>query len=484
MASLAHCHGLAALPEMYPERRQTCRKCREWSSGKRIGCVSQQEGFHKLKLCRPFDDRQWRVGREKRLLTQAQAEAQISTPPPPPPIDGDLLEVMCEYGAEVCDATGEVLSFGDDSEALTAAYAGSAVFDMSHFGRIRVTGDDRLRFLHNQSTADFQSRKPGEGLETVFVTNTARTIDLATAWIMETAVILTVSPSKRLDIAAMLEKYIFFADKVTVADISEQTCHLALIGPKCDEALLKLGLGGLIGKPEGTHSHFNFQGSPVTVAVGSGLASPGFQLLLAPEVAAAVWTALVSTGGAVPMGTRVWEALRVRQGRPAPAKELTDEVNPLEAGLWKAISTTKGCYIGQETIARLITYDGVKQQLRGFLLDGWADPGTPIIMGGSKVGKLTSCVELGPSPPGKEQLILSNEEGNLMPGATHIGLGYVKRVKQQKPATSDAKEAVEASVLEVAQGEDSAAAEADIGGVRARLVDSLPYLQHSLVGKA
>lgn len=58
---------------------------------------------------------------------------------------------------------------------------------------------------------------------------------------------------------------------------------------------------------------------------------------------------------AVPLGDRVWEQLRIQQGRPAPDQELTEDYNPLEAGLWQTISFEKGCYIGQETIARLNT---------------------------------------------------------------------------------------------------------------------------------
>ena len=100
------------------------------------------------------------------------------------------------------------------------------------------------------------------------------------------------------------------------------------------------------------------------------------------------------------MGDRIWEQLRIQQGRPTPDRELTDDYNPLEAGLWKTISFEKGCYIGQETIARLNTYKGVKQQLWGVRLQATVEPGTVVRVGEEKVGKLTSFTETDQGPFG------------------------------------------------------------------------------------
>ncbi|MBD0362306.1 MAG: folate-binding protein, partial [Coleofasciculus sp. C3-bin4] len=115
--------------------------------------------------------------------------------------------------------------------------------------------------------------------------------------------------------------------------------------------------------------------------------------------AAKLWKTLTAAG-AIPMGDRVWEQLRIEQGRPTPDHELTDDYNPLEAGLWQTISFDKGCYIGQETIARLNTYKGVKQQLWGVRLSAPAEPGSVITVEGDKVGKLTSFTETDQGPFG------------------------------------------------------------------------------------
>ncbi|MBE9036427.1 CAF17-like 4Fe-4S cluster assembly/insertion protein YgfZ [aff. Roholtiella sp. LEGE 12411] len=292
-----------------------------------------------------------------------------------------------------------------DAAAIEAARVGVAICDRSHWGRIKVSGDDRLNFLHNQSTNNFQILKPGQGCDTVFVTSTARTIDLVTAYVREDAVILLVSPHRRQFLMEWLDKYIFFADKVELSDIKEYTNTFSLIGPGSDAVMEKLGISELIGQPYASHQVYTIPPAEgVRIAVGSGLAAPGYTFTFPYTDKATVWNKLLEAG-AVEMSDRAWDALRILQGRPSPDSELTDDYNPLEVGLWQTISFNKGCYIGQETIARLNTYKGVKQHLWGIRLDAPAEVGSAIAVGDEKVGKLTSYTE---TPDG------------------HFGLGYIR----------------------------------------------------------
>lgn len=280
----------------------------------------------------------------------------------------------------------------NDTAAIQAAEQGVAVCDRSNWGRIKVSDQDRLRFLHNQSTNDIQSLKPGQGCDTVIVTSTARTIDLVSAYLMEDAVLLLVSPNRREFLMQWLDRYIFFSDKVQLADVTDETATFSLIGPGSDAILQQLGAEGIIGQPYGNHQLFWVVDSEVRVAVGSGLASPGYTLILSAADKQKIWNKIVELG-AVAMSDRAWDTLRIIQGRPVPELELTDDYNPLETGLWRTISFNKGCYIGQETIARLNTYKGVKQHLWGIRLSAKVEPGTVITIGDEKVGKLTSCAE-------------------------------------------------------------------------------------------
>jgi hypothetical protein len=254
-----------------------------------------------------------------------------------------------------------------------------------------VADEDRIRFLHNQSTNDFQILKPGQGCDTVFVSSTARTIDLATAYITEEAVLLIVSPNRRQHLIDWLDRYIFFADRVKLEDITGETAIFSLIGDRSDEILAKLGISSIIGQPYANHQLVKGD-TEIRIAVGSGLATSGYTLIVPADKAATVWKQIVAAG-TVPIGDSVWEQLRIEQGRPVPEKELTEDYNPLEAGLWQTISFSKGCYIGQETIARLNTYKGVKQHLWGIRLSAPAAPGSIITVGEEKVGILTSYTD-------------------------------------------------------------------------------------------
>ena len=306
-------------------------------------------------------------------------------------MNSQLRNIQAAAGAIFDDTAGKILTFGNDAAARKAAIDGVAIYDRTPWGRIRISGDDRLRFLHNQTTNDFNSRQPGQGCHTVFVTSTARTIDLATAYITDDSVLLLVSPQRRHKLMEWMDRYIFPMDKVKLEDVTEATTAFSLLGNKSSQLMESLGVQ-LTGD-DGSHQVVQLVGLEVRVAMGSSLGNEGFTLIVDADSSAKLWQELTEKG-AIPLGERVWEQLRVQAGRPHPGAELTEDYNPLEAGLWQTISFEKGCYIGQETIARLNTYQGVKQQLWALHLSSRAEPGTAISIGDEKVGKLTSIVEI------------------------------------------------------------------------------------------
>lgn len=306
-----------------------------------------------------------------------------------------LKDSQIQFGAQF-EAASVPMSFGNDAAALQAAHEAVAVCDRTHWGRLELAGRDRQSFVHNQSTNDVKSLQPGQGCDTVFVTSTARTIDLATVFVLDAAVRLLVSPMRREYLLSWLDRYIFFGDQVTLNDITDSTATFSLVGPGSVGVLEALNATTMADQPYGHHQLADIAGHPVHVAVGSGLALPGYTLTLERAAAGLVWETLMQQG-VVPLGERVWEHLRIEQGRPVPDFELTEDYNPLEAGLWQAVSFNKGCYIGQETIARLDTYKGVKQQLWGVRLQDAAQPGTVLTVGDEKVGLLTSVSPLEPT---------------------------------------------------------------------------------------
>jgi hypothetical protein len=305
---------------------------------------------------------------------------------------GNLLhDVQAAKGAVFAEDTAVPMTFGNDDAARTAATSGVALGDRSHWGRIRVTDSDRLRFLHNQTTNQIQLLQPGQGCDTVFVNSTGRTIDLAIACVEADSVLLFVSPGQAPVLMEWMDRYIFFADKVNLTNETDTTVAFTLLGPESFNLLAKLGVTDLEEAPHASHQSVSLQGVAARLIVDSGLTIPGYTLISAADAGADLWQALAAAG-AEPLGEQVWQELRIEQGRPMPGAELTEDYNPLEATLWQAVSFDKGCYIGQETIARLNTYQGVKQQLWGLRLAAPAEPGTIITQAESKVGTLTSCV--------------------------------------------------------------------------------------------
>ncbi len=315
----------------------------------------------------------------------------------------ELRQVQQSAGA-IFNEAGVAVDFNNQDQVYEAINHGVAIGDRSGWGLLKITGEDRLRYLHNQSTNDFEKLRPGQGCDTVFVTSTARTLDLATAYVTEDAVLLVVSPSRRQQLLSWLDRFIFPFDKVELSDISAEDAVFSLLGSQSSSLLSKLASDTISLANLAEHQLVTIADIPVRVAMGSGLATPGYTLILPRDRAGTVWTKLTDIG-AIPFGDRLWESLRIQQGRPVPNHELTEDYNPLEAGLWQTISFDKGCYIGQETIARLNTYNGVKQKLWGIKLSQPVAPQTPIILKDSKVGVLTSC---------------TNTE------AGYYGLGYIR----------------------------------------------------------
>ncbi|AFZ44829.1 folate-binding protein YgfZ [Halothece sp. PCC 7418] len=278
------------------------------------------------------------------------------------------------------------------SEEKHIARNNVGLYPHSHSGIIELTGEDRLQFLHNQTTNDIKNLKAGQGCEAVFVNSTGRTLDLATVYVTEEKIFLLVSAARTQFLMEWMDRYLFPMDRVSLKNVSEVYSVSSLMGEKSPALMEQLGATINLDQPFATHEMTTINEIPVRVAVGTELAIVGYTLIVASEQGSVLQETLTEAG-AVMISEAVWDELSLEQGRPLPDYELTEDYNPLEAGLWKAISFDKGCYIGQETIARLHTYQGVKQRLWGLHLSQPVDPETPITLDGKKVGKLTRLLE-------------------------------------------------------------------------------------------
>ncbi len=267
---------------------------------------------------------------------------------------------------------------------------------------IRLEGPDSQRFLHGQSSQAIETAAPGACLATCLITPTARLRGLALALVDGTGLDLVVLEGEGAAIHQALDRVLFPADRVRLE--APQAARLVrLAGPL--PAQLPLAAAGQW-HPDPTGAGLLLQPS---VGLGGTPGSPAL-LLRAGEPEPAWLKALE------PLSPDAWEHWRLGQGFPTAPAELNDNCNPFELGLAGWVSLSKGCYVGQETLAKLATYDGVKQQLRRWIWRANAtgtppgspsnsdppNPGTGLVTAaGERAGVITSVLPLpAPDPAG------------------------------------------------------------------------------------
>lgn len=293
------------------------------------------------------------------------------------------------------------------------------LMDRSTHGRIELSGADRLEFLHRMSTNDIRALKPGAGLQTVLTTPEAKIIELLSVYAKPESLLCVTSPHNGAKVLGWFKRNIFFRDNVKPVDLSALTFQLTLLGPRASELLEKLSGEDLRSLPDYHSRTISLAGRSLLAARLPGAAGGGYDLIANIADGDPLWDVLLAAGkelGLLPLGTRAYDALRIEAGQPLYGPELSEEVNPLEARLNHAISFAKGCYTGQEVIARLDTYQKLKQTLVGLRLSELpvGSLPLPLLVGDAEIGRLTSAAAL--------------------PGGEITGLGYV-RMKAYQPGS-------------------------------------------------
>ncbi len=259
------------------------------------------------------------------------------------------------------------------------------------FGCLKATGEDALDLLNRLSTNKVDHLQPGHWTPTVLTSDRGRIVDLLSVVHASDCVYLLTSPGQQLPVIEWLDKYTIMED-LEVQDLSASVTVLALAGQGADAAI------GLTGSDTDRLPGLQYPAPTVSIAGSEPIALsrplgglPCCLLIASADTVPAVIGAL-SNAGSVSAGDQQWESLRVAGGAPAWGTEMGEPYNPLEVGLIGAIDFTKGCYIGQEVIARLDSYDKVQRYLSVLRIsDGaGAAAGTPLYDGARQVGTVTS----------------------------------------------------------------------------------------------
>lgn len=271
--------------------------------------------------------------------------------------------------------------------AYETTLTGAGFYPAASPGLLRLAGEGRLAFVQRQSTNDIQRLRPDTALDTVMTTPAARILDLLCLFGEGDMLVALTLPGHAGQTARYLQSRIFFMDQVTVEDASAQFAQIELFGPTADEILKQSGVSE-IPAPEGLWRG-ELAGVGAFVIGRRATFGSKFRLVLPVESLAAMEAGLLELGAAA-LTPEEYHILRVEDGQPAAGAELTEEYTPLETGLEAAISHSKGCYTGQEIIARQTNFDKVTRHLVGLKLAGVAPSGSKVRAEDQPAGVLTS----------------------------------------------------------------------------------------------
>ncbi len=279
--------------------------------------------------------------------------------------------------------------FGPFEEEYAALETGAVLLDLSDHTKLLVSGPDRGSFLNGLVTQKILDLREGEGRPACFLDRRSRILAEVRILALEEGFLLEGEPGLETPLAERLRKF-RLSSRVEVEQRGDTLAHLSLQGPAAGEILRGvLGTSGE-GLPLYGHAEAAFGGGPVRVAKLPRTGRPGFDLLLAPEAAPSLWRALCAEG-ATPAGWDLLETARTEAGLPRFGADLTEEILFSEARLPDHLSWDKGCYVGQEVVARVRTYGNLRRVRTGLLVNGPAEPGDAVRLNGKVAARLTTA---------------------------------------------------------------------------------------------
>ena len=303
-------------------------------------------------------------------------------------------------GGRVEDAGGVTVvhDYGDPQSEYAAALRASALYDARERGLIEVAGKDRAAWLHNLLTNAVKTLASGDGVY-AFATNAKGRI-LFDCNVIVRPDDLWVDVDRRFLSKAMahFERY-HIAEDIRLTDRTDAFARIVLLGPEAPNLVAQLGATHAARLPSVGSTQVLLEGKPrLLVRNDSWAGVYGLEVIVEATDAAACWDRLIELGGpaARPIGRAALDVLRIEAGIPVYGRDIDEEVLPAETlQNERAISYTKGCYLGQEVVERMRSRGGLARKLVGLTLTGSGSPpaGANLMLADAHVGRLTStCV--------------------------------------------------------------------------------------------
>ncbi|MDW5264936.1 MULTISPECIES: folate-binding protein YgfZ [Acidobacteriaceae] len=296
----------------------------------------------------------------------------------------------------------------DEALQLAALLDGAGLSSIDSVGWIRVTGEDRVRWLNGMVTNSVQDLQPGHGCYNFLLSVQGRIQGDGYIFAEPDALLLETASEHISGLMSLLDRFIIM-DDVELAENSAGRSGLSISGPKATALLENIGFSAAsLGELEFQATVWN--SSNVTIIHAYSPLVPRFEIWTEPETAEALYRALLSAG-AVICDPQSQEWLRLLEGTPRYGTDIRERELPQETGQARALHFSKGCYLGQEIVERIRSRGNVHRAFTAFRLAGAVpSPSTLLEAEDKQVGELTSAAAI-PLPTGTVQL----------------GLGYVRR---------------------------------------------------------
>jgi tRNA-modifying protein YgfZ len=302
------------------------------------------------------------------------------------------------------------MNSGDVAGAFGAVRAGAILVDRSGLGMLLFSGETRLDLIHRMSTQAVKNLQNGEGAATVLTTDIGRIIDRLILYATRDKVYALTGEQNADNVARYLMRFVFFNDDFHIEDLSADTAVFAVYGQGAQKLLAEVGFSE-VDLPLHHWRQADLDGATAYLHRTDPVAGDGYYVTCVMADKTAVQERLLAAG-ITPASEEAFEALRIEAGLPRFGRELTDAYIPLEANLWADVSFTKGCYIGQEIIARMESRGRMAKKLVTLRASEPLEPGADITADGKKVGTITSAA-VGPHGP--------------------VALGYLKTAVLEEP---------------------------------------------------
>jgi len=304
-----------------------------------------------------------------------------------------LDDVHRAQGAAMEECGGFVLParYGDVVAEHRAVSEHVGVIDRSFVGKVTVTGRDRQAFLQGMLSNEVKSLLPGQGTSAAFLDAHGKVMSLLHLSVLDDRLLIELPPGSTAQTLQLLDKFLI-SEKAYFEAADDSFVVLAVEGPSAPALLASLAGRDLQLGPN-QHVEVSIAGAPVRVIHRSETGAPGFQCWTMPFHGAALWRALVEAG-ATPVGVQALDILRTEAGIPWYGQDVDETVILPETRLEHVVSYNKGCYIGQEVVARVKYRGHVNRALSGLVLAGDRVPaaGATVLVEGQEIGRVTSAV--------------------------------------------------------------------------------------------